>query len=61
MFVKHLLVLRFLDDECHVQQRVCRLMLIAKSMTGEEVARQLITAVLTELGITSILGSSSHA
>ena len=48
-------VLRFLDDEWHVQQCVCRLMLLASSMKGEEIARQLITALSTELGIASHL------
>lgn len=44
-----LVVLRFLDDEWHVQQCVCRLMLLAKRKTGKELARQLITAVSTEV------------
>ena len=44
-----------MDNDWTIQQRVCRLMLLAKSMTGEEVARQLITAVSTELGIVSNL------
>ena len=48
-------MLRFVDNDWHVQQRVCRLMLLAKSMTGEELARQLITAISTELGIASNL------
>ena len=44
------IVLRFIDDWV-IKERVCRLMLLAKSITGEEVARQLITAVSTELSI----------
>ena len=40
-------------DEWEIQQRVCRLMLLAKSMTGEEVARQLISVLSTELGLPS--------
>ena len=48
------IVLRFIDDWV-IKQRVCRLMLLAKSITGEEVARQLITAVSTELSIASNL------
>ena len=43
-FCKCTTVLRFVDNDWTIQQRVCRLMLLAKSMTGEEVARQLITA-----------------
>ena len=39
-------VVRYISD-WDIQQRVCRLMLLAKSMTGEEVARQIITALST--------------
>lgn len=34
-----------------IKQKVCRLSLLSKSLTGEEVARQLITAISTELSI----------
>ena len=44
-------VLRYVDDDWQIKQQVCRLMLVAKSMTGEEVARQLIAALSTELSI----------
>ena len=44
-------VLRFVDDSWNINQRVVRLMLLAKSLTGEEVARQLITTLSTDLGI----------
>ena len=44
-------VLRFLNKDLNIQQRVSRLMLLAKSMTGEEVASQLISSISTELGI----------
>ena len=47
------IVIRFIDDEWCIQQRVARLMLLAKSMVGEEVARQLVVCLSTELGITS--------
>ena len=40
-----------MDKDFVIKQCVCRLMLLAKSITGEEVARQLITAVSTELSI----------
>ena len=49
------IVLRYVDKEFVIQQRVCRLMLLAKSITGEEVARQLIVALSTELSIASNL------
>ena len=35
-------VIRFVDDQWQTKQRVAQLMLLAKSPTGEEVARQLI-------------------
>lgn len=34
-------VLRFVDSEWQIQQRLVRLMLLAKSLKGEEVAREL--------------------
>ena len=43
----------FSMNDWGMQQRVARLMLIAKSMTGEELARQLILCLSTELGITT--------
>ena len=49
------LVVRYISDAWEIQQRVCRMMLLAKSMTGEEVSRQIITALSTELGIPSHL------
>ena len=45
-------IIRYVDDDWQIQQRVCRLMLLSKSMPGEG---QLITAISTELGITSNL------
>jgi hypothetical protein len=44
-------VLRYVDDDWQIKQQVCRLMLVAKSMTGEEVAHQLIATLSTELSI----------
>ena len=49
------IVLRYVDSDWAIKQRVCRLMLLAKSLTGEERARQLIIALSTELSITSNL------
>ena len=46
------IVLHFVDDDWCIQQRVAWLMLLAKSMTGQELARQLILCLSTELGIT---------
>ena len=47
------IVFRFVDDNWHLQERVVRLMLLAKSVKGEEVARQLIMCLSNQLGITS--------
>ena len=44
-------LLRYIDDDWVIRQKVCRMMLLAKSLTGEEVARQLITCLSTELSI----------
>ena len=48
-------VLRYVTDDWAIKQSICRLMLLAKSMSGEEIARQIITALSTELGIASHL------
>ena len=45
------LVVRYISDAWEIQQRVCRLMLLARSLTGKEVARQIVTALSTELAI----------
>ena len=49
------IVLSFINEKWKIQQRVCRLMLLTKSMSGEEVACQLVTVLSTELGIPSSL------
>lgn len=46
-------LVRFIDEQWKIQQRVIRLMLLAKSLSGEEVARQLIVCLSTELGVSS--------
>ena len=46
------LVLRFMDKDWCIQQKVARLLLVAKSMTGEELARELVRNLSTELEIT---------
>ena len=45
------IVLRYVDDDWVIKQRVCQSMLLAKSIVGEELVRQLITVVATELSI----------
>ena len=42
-----------MDDNWCIQQCVCRLILLGKSLTGEEVARQIVSTISTELGIPS--------
>ena len=44
------IVLRFFS-EWKIQERLVRISLLAKSMAGEEVARELLTVLSTELGI----------
>ena len=48
----------FVDEKWNIQQRVVQVMLLAKSLTGEEVARQLIVSVTTELVESDLLHSS---
>ena len=49
------ILLRFVDDQWIIQQRVCSLKLLAKSLRGEEVAQQIVSIILQELGIQSSL------
>ena len=46
-------VLRFISDSFTIEQRLVRIQLLAKSLNGEEVARELINVLSTTLGITS--------
>ena len=48
-------LLSYMSSDWVINQNVCRLMLLEKSMSGEEVARQIITVLSTELGIPSNL------
>ena len=48
-------IIRYMDDDWQTQQRICRLLLLSKSITGEELARKIITAISIELGISSHL------
>ena len=38
-------------DDWVIKQKVCRLMFLAKSITGDEIAKQLVTALSTKLSI----------
>ena len=46
-------VLRFISDSFTIEQRLVKIELLAKSLNGEEVARELINVLSTTLGITS--------
>ena len=50
------IVLRFVSEGC-VKQRLVKIAMLSKSLAGEELARELVTALSTELGT----ASSSHA
>ena len=47
------IVFRFVDDDLKVVQRLVRLQLLQKSMCGEEIARELITTLSVNYGISS--------
>ena len=44
------IVIQYIKDWV-IQQKVCRLMLLAKAVTGEEVDRQVFTVISTELSV----------
>ena len=46
-------MLRFVDDDWHIQQKVVKLLLVDKSMTGEELTRELLLRLSTELRVTA--------
>jgi len=48
-------VIRYIDPSFNIQQRLIRLQLLAKSMAGEEIAREIITTISTQYGIASSL------
>ena len=48
-------VLRFVDSSFTIQQRLIRLQLLAKSMTGEEIARELINSLSVQCSVGSNL------
>ena len=48
-------VVRYIDTSFNIQQRLIRLQLLAKSMAGEEIAREIIATISTQYGIASNL------
>lgn len=50
-----MVVLRFIRSDWVIKQNVCHLLLLAKSMNGEEIAQQIIMVLSTESGIPSHL------
>ena len=53
------IVLYFVDDERQIQHRLIRLQLLAKSLTGEEIARELISVLQVGygIGVEALVGS----
>ena len=52
------IVVRFIDEGWQIQLRLLCLQLIAKSMSGDEVVRELITVLSTQYGVgPSLLGA----
>ena len=57
MFVSFLMVqltlVRLINDSFTIEQRLVRIQLLAKCLTGEEIAQELISVLSTSLGIAS--------
>ena len=57
MFVSFLMVqltlVRLISDSFTIEQRLVRIQLLAKCLTGEEIAQELISVLSTSLGIAS--------
>ena len=49
------IVVRYIDDSFTIQQRLIRLQLLAKSMAGEEIAREIINALSMQYSVSSNL------
>ena len=47
------IVLRYIDDNWIVQQRLIRMEMLSKSMTGEEIARELVSVLSVTYGVDS--------
>lgn len=44
---------RFVDAEWVIRQKIAQLLLLSKSLSGEEVARLLVDVLSTKLGVTT--------
>lgn len=49
------IVIRFIDNSFLIQQRLIRLQLLSKSMTGEEIAREIISTLSVQYSVSSDL------
>ena len=49
------IVVRYIDDSFTIQQRLICLQLLAKSMAGEEIAREIINALSMQYSVSSNL------
>lgn len=47
------IIVRCIDAEWAIQQRLVRMQLLAKSLTGEEIARELLFVLQAQYGIAS--------
>lgn len=45
------IIVRYIDEQWQIQQRIIRLKMLAKSLTGEELARELIVSLSTEFKV----------
>ena len=52
-FGEALAIVRFIDGDWCVQQRIVRIQMLSKSLSGEEVARELISVLLVSYGVRS--------
>ncbi|CAB4039355.1 RNA-directed DNA polymerase from transposon BS [Paramuricea clavata] len=48
------IIVRFLDSEWKIQQRLLRFLLLAKSLAGEEVAREIISVLAREASVNNV-------
>ena len=51
------IVLRFINDDFSIQQRLVRMQMLTKSLTGEEIARELITVLSYSIHPDNLLGA----
>ena len=55
------IVLRYIDDDWKLQKRLAQVKILAKSMTGEEIARELIDTLSVGYGISLLAAMRDRA